>query len=53
VVLGVSVLFKLKSANAKLWGTVCMISVGVAVASYGRFRLPSCAPDSEERHRRD
>lgn len=39
VVLGVSVLFKLKTASAKLWGTVCLISVGVAIASYGEIQF--------------
>ena len=37
VVLGVSVLFGVKTASAKLFGIVCIISLGVAIASYGEI----------------
>lgn len=37
VVLAVSVLFKVKTASAKLFGIVCIISLGVGIASYGEI----------------
>lgn len=39
VVLGVSVLFKVKTASGKLVAIVCLISLGVAVASYGEVKF--------------
>lgn len=39
VVLAVSVLFKLKQPSHRLFGTVGLISVGVAVASYGEIEV--------------
>ena len=39
VVLAVSIIFKLKTGSAKLFGTVGVISVGVAVASYGEIQF--------------
>lgn len=35
--LGVSVVFKVKTASAKLWGIVSIISLGVIIASYGEI----------------
>jgi len=37
VVLAVSVIFKVKTASAKLFGIVCIISLGVGIASYGEI----------------
>lgn len=39
VVLAVSVLFKLKQPSSRLFGTVGLISLGVAVASYGEIQV--------------
>ena len=51
VVLAVSVAFKVKTANAKLWGIVSIISIGVAIASYGEIDFDLLGFSVQVRHK--